>query len=162
MTGKKLSVSGLFAAIIFVLTMFIKIPAATGYVHLGDAAVYLSALIIGPWALLAGAIGEGLADVAGSYVMYLPATVIVKILLALPFVIFGSKEKYFSKKNCLLTITAGLVNVGGYFIYDLIINKAYAVVNVPGNIIQSVGSAVIFIVFAVALDKAEINKRIKL
>lgn len=161
MTGKKLSLSGLFAAIIFVLTMFIKIPAPTGYVHLGDAVVYLSALVIGPYAFIAGAIGEGLADLAGSYVMYLPATIIIKLLMALPFVHFGISEKYFSKRNILLTLPAGIINVFGYFLYDLIINKAYAFVNIPGNAVQSVGSALIFMVFAIAFDKSKINKRLK-
>ena len=42
--------------------------------------VYLSSLIIGPWAILAGMIGEGLADVAGSYVIYAPATVVIKAI----------------------------------------------------------------------------------
>ena len=55
-----------FAALIFVVTVFLKIPAASGYVHIGDSLIYLASLIIGPWAMLAGAIGEGLADIAGS------------------------------------------------------------------------------------------------
>lgn len=162
MNIKKLSLTGLFAAIIFLMTMFIKVPAATGYVHLGDAVLYLSSLILGPWAFLAGAIGEGLADIAGSYVMYAPATIVIKVLLAVPFVLWGTKDKLFSGRNCVFSVIAGVVNVGGYFVFDLIINKSYAVVNILGNVIQSAGSAIIFIVFAFTLDKANITKRIKL
>ncbi len=160
---KQLAFTGMFAAFIFVLTMFVKFPVASGYVHFGDALIYLSALIIGPWAMLAGAIGEGLADIAGSYVIYAPATVIIKALIAVPFLTVSKKEsKLFSVKNCLVTLLSGLITVGGYYIADLIINKAYAVVDLPGNIIQAVGSAVIFIILAAAFDKAKLKSKINL
>ena len=64
---KKITVTGLFSAMIFVLTMFVKVTVPSGYVHLGDAMIYICAVLLGsPWALIAGALGEGLADVAGS------------------------------------------------------------------------------------------------
>ena len=59
-----------------------------------------------------------------------------------------------------MTISAGFVTVGGYFLADLIISKEYAVVDIPGNVIQAVGSAVIFIIFAIALDKINIKDKI--
>ncbi len=163
MYAKKLSVTGMFAAVIFVMTFFIKIPVTSGYIHLGDALIYLGSLIIGPWAILAGAIGEGLADIAGSYVMYAPATVIIKALIAIPFVLIYKKDKntkLLTVKTALMTVISGFVTVGGYFLADLIIDKAYAVVDVPGNVIQAAGSAVIFILLALAFDKANVKNKI--
>mgnify|MGYP002626366068 CR=1 FL=1 len=143
--------------------MFIKIPVASGYLHLGDALVYLSALVLGaPYALIAAALGEGLADIAGGYVMYFPATVIVKCLIALPF-IFERKNtdgKLFTKKTALLTLPSGAITVLGYFIADLIIDKSYAVVDIAGNVIQAIGSAVAFILIAIAFDKARVIEKI--
>ena len=79
---KKLAFTGLFAAFIFVFTFFIKIPVASGYVHFGDALIYIGAMLLdAPYAILAAVIGEGLADIAGGYAMYFPATVIIKILV---------------------------------------------------------------------------------
>lgn len=159
-----MALTGVFAAMIFVMTYFIKVPVASGYVHFGDALIYLSAGFIGgPWAMLAGAIGAGIADVIGGYAMYAPATIIIKALIAVPFVIvLKDKEKLFSPLSALMTIPAGLITVGGYFIADMIIDKAYAVVDIPGNVIQAVGSAVIFIVIALAFDSMKIKKRIKM
>ena len=161
---KQLAYTGMFAAVIFVMTMFVKIPVTSGYLHLGDALIYIASLIIGPWAILAGALGEGLADVAGGYVMYAPATVIIKALIAVPFLIIYKKgdSKLLTVKSALMTLPAGVITVGGYFIADMIIDKAYAVVDIPGNIIQAVGSAVVFIIIALAFDKSKIKNTLNL
>ena len=158
---RKTIISGVFCAMIFVLTMFVKFPVASGYVHFGDALVYICASMLGPWGIIAGAIGEGLADVAGGFAAYFPATVIVKALIALPFALFNTKsERLLSLKSGLFTLISGVITVLGYFLADLVIDKAYAVVDIPGNVIQALGSAVIFIIIAAAFDKAKIKNKI--
>ena len=161
---KKISVTGMFAALIFVFTMFVKVPVASGYVHFGDALVYVGALILGsPYAFIAAAIGEGLADVLGGYAIYAPATVLIKCILVLPFVIERkNSSKLFTKRTALSTLPAALVTVAGYFFADLIIDKSYAVADIPGNIVQAVGSAVIFVIIALALDRINIKDKIDL
>ena len=158
---KKIVTTAVFSAMIFVMTFFVKVPVASGYVHFGDALIYICAGIVGgPWAMLGGAIGAGLADLAGGYAMYAPATIIVKALIALPFILVNKKsEKVLTPLSALMSIPAGIITVLGYFIADLIIDKAYAIIDIPGNVIQAVGSAVIFIVLSLALDKAKIKKR---
>ena len=165
---KKLAFCGMFAAFIFVLTMFIKFPVASGYVHFGDALLYIASLILGPWGILAGAIGEGLADIAGSYVIYAPATVIIKAAVAVPFILADRRNEKKNIKRLLTPLTAsmtavsGVITVAGYFFADLIIDKSYAIVDIPGNVIQAVGSAVIFCIIAAAFDKADIKNRISI
>lgn len=160
---KKIALTGVFAAMIFALTFFVKVPVASGYVHFGDALIYLCAGFIGgPWAMLAGAVGGLLADVIGGYVMYAPATAIIKALIAVPFIcVYKDREKLLFPLSALMTIPAGVITVGGYFLADVIIDKAYAVADIPGNVIQAVGSAVVFIVIAAALDSAKVKNRIK-
>lgn len=163
--SKKVAYTGVFAALIFAATFFIKVPVASGYVHFGDALIYVGAGIIGgPWALLAGAIGAGLADIIGGYAIYAPATVIVKAAIAAVFVLGykNNNTKMLSLKTGLMTIPAGLITVGGYFVADMIIDKTYAFVDIPGNVIQAVGSAAIYIIFSFALDKAKIKDKIKI
>lgn len=161
---KKVAFTGVFAAMVFVTTFFVKVPVASGYVHFGDAMIYLGAGIIGgPWAMLAGAIGAGLADLIGGYAIYAPASIIIKALIVVPFMFAYKKEyKLFNLKAVLMSIPAGVITVGGYFIADMIIDKAYAVVDIPGNIIQAIGSAVVFAVVSFALDKAKIKEKIKI
>lgn len=158
----KMVATALFTAMIFVLTRFVSVPVATGYVHFGDALVYLVASVMGgPWGFFAAAVGEALADVAAGWITYAPATLIVKALIALPFALVWKKsDKVLTPLNALLTIPAGVITVAGYFVADLIIDKSYAFVNIPGNVIQAVGSAVVFFVLAGAFDAAKLKKRL--
>ena len=155
---KNIAVTGMFAAMIYVLTMFVKVPLGPGYVHFGDAMLYVCAMLMGaPWACIAGAIGEGLADVTGGFGIYFPATALIKVLISLPFIYARKDEKILSKRSALMTLPAGIITVIGYYIFDAIVNKAYAFTFVVGNIIQAFGSAVIFIAVAAALDKTNIR-----
>lgn len=165
MKNKKLNkmvYAAMFAAMIFVLTRFIQIPVASGYVHFGDALIYIVALTVGgPWSLFAAALGAALADLTSGFAVYAPATVIIKMLIALPFVLVNSKsEKILTPTTALLTIPTGIITVGGYFLADLVIDKAYAFVDIMGNVIQATGSAFIFVALAAAFDAAKIKKRI--
>ncbi|HPZ00624.1 MAG TPA: hypothetical protein PLS28_04060, partial [Clostridiales bacterium] len=60
----------------------------------------------------------------------------------------------------LMTLPAALITVGGYFVADLIIDKSYAVADIPGNVIQAVGSAVFFIVFGLIFDRMKLKPRL--
>ena len=106
-------------------------------------------------------VGEALADLAGGYAFYAPATLIVKALMAVPFVfVYKKSEKTLTLYTFIMSIVAGVINVFGYFVSDLIIDKTYAFVDIPGNIIQSVGSLIIFVVIAFAFDKANLKKKL--
>lgn len=55
-----LCVTGLFAAMIYVLTAWLHIPTGAGYTHAGDGLIYLAASMLPtPYARAAGAIGAG-------------------------------------------------------------------------------------------------------
>ncbi|MBR0413040.1 MAG: ECF transporter S component [Eubacterium sp.] len=159
---KNIIVTAVFSAMIFVLTAVLHIPVASGYVHLGDALLYVCALMLDmTWALVAGALGEGLADVASGFAAYAPATVIIKVLIALCFTLIKKKSgKLLSAFSALMTVPAGVITVGGYFLADLVISREYAVVDIAGNAIQAVASAIIFIIIAAALDKIKIKDKI--
>ena len=43
---KKLVLTGLFSALIFVFTAYIHVPTGSGYTHAGDGLIYLSASIL--------------------------------------------------------------------------------------------------------------------
>ena len=89
--------AAVFAAMIFVLTRFIQIPVpgGAGYLHFGDAMIYIVASTLGgPWALLASALGAAIADLSsGNAAVYAPISAIVKVLIALPFVFVNKKSE---------------------------------------------------------------------
>ena len=162
-TTLQITLTAVFAALICLFTALVKVPVGPGYVHFGDALLYLYAVLSGNWwAILAGALGEGLADIAGGYAAYAPFTAVIKALMALVVVLIVRKvgnEKLLSWKTVLATLLAGVINVGGYFIVDYILYHVGAAVDVPGNLIQSGGSTVIFVILALIFDKAKIKDR---
>lgn len=156
--------AAVFAAMIFALTRFIQIPVpgGAGYLHFGDAMIYIVASTLGgPWALLASALGAAIADLTSVSAVYAPISAIVKVLIALPFVFVNKKsEKILTPLTICLTIPSGVITVLGYYLGDLIVNKAYAVADIPMNIVQAVGSAIIFVVISAAFDAAKLKKKL--
>ncbi len=165
----RIVIASMFSAMIAVMTAFIQIKTPTGgYVHLGDAMIYLTACFLPtPYALAASAIGGGIADL-----LVYPETLIYTVIIkALNSLFFSSKgDKLLTKRNMLMTIPSGLVTVIGYSLSKLIrqllagdsLGSAVVVSlwKMPENAIQAVASAVIFFLIAAAFDKADIKTRI--
>ena len=82
---KKLTTAGVMAALVFVMTYVPKVPVPVtgGYVHLGDGAIFLAALLLGPLGIPAAAVGSGLSDLLGGYMVYVLPTMAIKGLVAL-------------------------------------------------------------------------------
>lgn len=118
---------GIFGALCCVLTMVpqIPVPATQGYINIGDAAVMLTSLLFGPIVGgIAGGVGSALADIFLGYSIYAPATLIIK---GLEGVIVGlianpkNRIKRIHYKDVMAVALGGLIMVGGYFFYELII-----------------------------------------
>ncbi len=118
----KLVMGALFAAVCFVLTAFVKVPVVIGYINLGDLAVMLGAVCLGPlWGALSGGLGSALADIMAGYAAYVPGTFIIKFLVAL---IVGYTAKYTKKKMTGVALGSAIgeaVMVFGYFIYEALV-----------------------------------------
>ena len=85
-------VTGLFAAMIYVLTAWLHIPTGAGYTHAGDGLIYLAASMLPtPYAMAAGAIGAGLADLIGGYTVWVLPTIVIKSMWALIIGLFMVK-----------------------------------------------------------------------
>jgi uncharacterized membrane protein len=80
---RKLVISGLMIALVFIGTFSIRIPVpfTQGYIHAGDSMIFLSAILFG-WktGALAGGIGSALADAMG-YPHWIIPTLIIKALM---------------------------------------------------------------------------------
>lgn len=98
-----LVLSALFAAMITVMTAFlfhIPIGVNGGYLHFGDALIYLAASMLPtPYACIAAAVGAGLADIVSGAPIWAPFTLVIKACIALLFT--AKKEKLLNKRNAL-------------------------------------------------------------
>ena len=154
-----ITLTGLFAALITLFTAYIlHIPVGpNGYIHLGDALIYLAAALLPtPYAMAAGAIGGGLADLLTAP-MWAPATVIIKILIVIPFT--SKHNKLLAKRNLIAPVIAMLITIVGYYFAELILygKETAFLVSVTSNSIQGLGSAAVFYILGAALDKAGIK-----
>ena len=157
---KYITLTGLLAALITLFTAYIfHIPMGLngGYIHLGDALIYLAAVLLPtPYAMAAGAIGGGLADLLTAP-MWAPATVIIKILVVLPFT--SRHSKIFTKRNIVAPLIAMLITITGYYLAEVILygKEAAFLISVTTNSRQGVGSAAVFYILGAALDKAGVK-----
>ena len=121
---KRLVLGALFAALACVATLVIRVPSPFGYANLGDCIVLLGAFLLGPVVgALAGGIGAALADLIGGYVVYAPATFIIKAIVAL---VAGLVARKFAKRGSLPGIVVGgvlgeLCMIAGYFGFNALI-----------------------------------------
>ncbi len=144
---KNLTLCALFCALTVAATLLIKLPlpVSSGFVHLGDAVIFLSALFLPvPYAAAAGAVGAAAADLILGWSMYAPFTLAVKALMTLVFWP-GARKKPSRLIYLLQSAGAGLVTVGGYYAVDrLLYGAGGAALNLIGNCVQAAGSVAMF------------------
>lgn len=158
--------TAIFTAIILLSTMLIKFSTGLGegYIHLGDCFIYLSACLLpSPYCLVASAIGGALADFLGGFSVWAVPTTIIKILIALPFMLIcrnNKSQKIINVKVALMTIVSGIISILGYFVAECVLySVASATLSIIGNTIQAVASGILFIIVATALDKMNFKSR---
>ncbi len=145
MKNNKLVLSALFTALICVSTMVIKIPTPLGgYINLGDSLILLSVWVLPvQYSVMAAGIGSAFADLLSGYVLYAPATLIIKGIMAF---VAGAIYKKQNNNFALLTsaAVAELVMVLGYYVFEgFIYGFGASLINIPANAIQGVASIII-------------------
>lgn len=157
-----LALTGIMAALITVMIAYvfhIPVGANGGYIHFGDSLIYIVATMLPiPYALAAAAIGGGMADLLTAP-MWVPATVIIKMLITIPFT--NKSSKIVTPRNVIATVIAYFISGFGYFIaeYLLVGTWSMLLVSMSQSLIQSGGSAVFFIIIGKALDNVQAKNR---
>ena len=101
-----MSQAAVMAALTAALTLWLHIPAGLngGYIHFGDAVIYLAAALLPkPYAMAAGAAGGVIADLLTAP-LWAPATLLIKPLLVLPFLNGG--ERIVTRRNTAALVLA--------------------------------------------------------
>lgn len=141
-TGK-LVFTSLMACLVLLGTILfrIPIPMTQGYVHLGDAMIYIGVLLLGKkHGAAAAALGSSLGDVLGGFAFWAPWSFIIKFAMA-----FTAGSLIEKKSKVFSMVAGGLVMCVGYLIAERIMygSWALAAVGLPWNIGQfAVGIAV--------------------
>lgn len=152
MSGKKneklqlIVLAGLFAAIITVSTMIIRIPTPTkGYINLGDCFVNIAGWLLGPiYGSTAAGVGSALSDLFAGYTVYILPTFIIKGLMA---VAAYAVYKVLRKRTpgivgrIVSAVAAELVMIVGYAVFEAFLYGSVptALTGVAGNVVQGIG-----------------------
>ena len=157
-----ISIIAIFTALNFVATYWIQIPipATGGYINVGDIAVMFTALLFGPIiGGIAGGLGSMISDIFSPYIIYAPATLIIKGLEGFLIGLISNPKGRFGRisyRDILAVIIGGILIPFGYFIYEAFIlgfGIAIALVEMPGNFFQFITAAVFSIIFITASRK---------
>lgn len=148
-TTQNMVMTSLLMALICIATMIIKIPSPLrGYLNLGDCVVLLAGWMLSPvYGFLAAGLGSALADIFSGYIMYVPATFLVKGLMAL-IASYGFRLLHKKAGSLLSRIVSGMTAeiwmLIGYFIFEgILYGFAPAVLNIPANAVQGVAGLVL-------------------
>ena len=151
-----LTTTALFAALVCITTAYIfHIPVGSnsGYVHVGDAIIYLAASILpAPYAMIAGGLGGAMADLLTAPV-WAPATFIIKMINVIPFTC--KKDKIVNTHNVIALFISGIITFVGYFIAEGVMFGTWAAL-IPSLLsgwVQPLGSAIVFLILGTALDR---------
>ena len=146
---KKIVMTALLAALTCVATMIIKIPSPLkGYLNLGDCVVLFAGWMLSP------------GDIFSGYVIYAPATFIIKGFMAL-VAFYGFKLLRKKIGNVLSKLISGtlaeIIMVVGYFVFEgFLYGFIPSLVNIPANMVQGIAGVIFGTLLMKAFEKSNI------
>lgn len=160
-------ISALFAALICVATMVVKIPTPlNGYINLGDCVILVASFTLPcGYGFLAAGVGSALADILSGYTAYAPATFVIKglMVLVVALVLKLSKNKKPDLTKLLSGVLAETTMVLGYYIFEgFMYGFSASLVNIPMNAVQGVAGLVLAVVLMKVFEKQKILSKLKI
>ena len=158
-----LIMTSMLVALVFLSTFFlnIKLPISVngGLVHLGTAMLFIASILFGPKkGALAGAIGMGLFDLVGGWLLWAPITIVARGLQG--FIVGKIAWSNGRKGSSLaLNIVATLVSVpfmiAVYYFGEVILygNWIVPLTSIPGDLLQNALGMIIALPVCIALKK---------
>lgn len=159
---RKIVLAALLASLTCVATMIIKIPSPLkGYLNLGDCVVLLSGWLLSPmYGFLSAGIGSALADIFSGYIVYAPATFVIKGLMALiAYFVFKLIHTKTGKlpSRIVSGFLAEAVMVLGYFVFEgPMYGFMASAVNIPANAVQGIAGLILGILLVKIFEKDNI------
>jgi uncharacterized membrane protein len=142
----QVALSAIMAALVCAATMLIQIPnpPTKGYINIGDAMIFVSALSFGVFVGgVAGAVGSSLSDILSGYAFYAPFTFVIKGAEGLLAASIANRKSV--PRDIVAVTIAGIEMILGYFLAEFFpLQYGWAALTeVPGNISQIVVGGII-------------------
>ena len=140
-TTRRLAYGGLMAALIALLTAYVRLDilffiSMRGNAHLGDVGIVITSLLMGPFAAAPAALGSAIADLLAGYVTYAPFTLVIKGAMGFCMGKWLVAKRFSARNIAILVLTAAFM-VGAYFLTDTLLYGVEAAIgSVLGNCVQ--------------------------
>ncbi len=158
---KLMCITGIFSALVFVITAYLHIPTYNGYVHCGDGVIFIAACMLPiPYSITVGVLGAMLADLITGFAIWAPGSMIIKGLLAILFTC--KSTKILTKRNLFMLAPAALISAVGYYLYEALITGNF-IAPLPGilaSLVQAAASSIVYVAVGVAMDKYDVKKKL--
>ena len=158
-----LIMTSMLVALVFLSTFFlnIKLPISVngGLVHLGTAMLFIASILFGPKkGALAGAIGMGLFDLVGGWLLWAPITIVARGLqgFIVGKIAWSNGRKGSSLAlNVMATIVSIPFMIAVYYFGEVILygNWIVPLTSIPGDLLQNALGMIIALPVCVALKK---------
>lgn len=142
-----LMIVAMLIALVFVATVFlnIRLPIAAngGLIHLGTAMLFIASILFGPKkGAIAGAVGMGLFDLVGGWLVWAPITIVSRSIQGyIVGKIAWSKGRQGNSTtlNLIATIVSVPFMIAVYYIGEAIMFSSWIVplASIPGDLIQN-------------------------
>ena len=160
---KKIVITALMAAMVCVATMIVKIPSPMkGYLNIGDCIVLLCGWLLAPgYGFAAAGLGSALADLFSGYIVYAPATFLIKGSMTLiAFSCFKLINKRMGKlpSQIIGAVLAEVVMVLGYYVFEgFMYGFIPSAVNIPANAVQGAAGLILGIILVKTFERLKIS-----
>ena len=163
-----IAMTAMLIALVFIATLFvnIKLPikANGGLVHLGTGMLFIASILFGPKkGAMAGAVGMGLFDMVGGWLIWAPITIVARGLqgFIVGKIAWANDRKGDSVVfNIVAMIVSMPVMLAVYYIGEVILynNWVAPLASIPGDMIQNLLGLVVAIPVCLFLKKTPIFK----
>lgn len=162
-----IALAAIMAALVCVVTysFFLIIAATGGFFNLGDAIIFIAAILFGPIiGGFAGGVGAALADVLLGFGNFAPGTLVIKFCegFIVGYLIYRVKLHSSKREVSLLTMViavliGGFIMVTGYFVYEWTLvpgDLGAAMFELPWNIGQALIGLAIAIPISIRIERS--------
>jgi energy-coupling factor transport system substrate-specific component len=155
--SRTIAMAGVMLAFVFVMTRVPQVPVGpSGYIHLGDAAIYVAAFLFGPIVgVFAAAFGTMFSDLSAGYGAWAPGSFVIHGLQALVAGVVAWRGGL--PRMIAAAVVGGAIVVVGYFLYQWIAlgeGLGAAGASIWPNTFQVIAGAVIGIPLSLAVLRA--------
>ena len=157
MNARLIGIATVSTALTALMTcIMFPMPKPLGYVNLGEIAIFLSAILFGPFiGAFSGGVGSMIADIALGYYVYAPATLLIKGFE-------GFIVGYLRKINEIVAMLIGSASmIFGYFLFDYILYGPVAWLDLIFFIASLIRISLSYLILK-ALKKLPIMKRLSI